>query len=337
MTAPSHATAGGHGGLLAVHAHPDDETLATGGLLATWAADGRPVTLVTCTRGELGEVIPPELSALAGDGPALASHREGELAAAMAHLGVRDHLFLDTVPAQGPADDGPYRDSGMAWVGAGRAARLAQLPPGAFVGVPLDGPATRLARLLRDRRPDVVATYEPGGGYGHPDHVRAHEVTTRAVALAADPAAPGLADLAPHAVPVVLWAAVADDVLRAALAGLAAHPAARDARRDRPALRLPDPAGGLPSVAVPAGQVAFTLDVAPVLERVAAALREHRTQVGSVVLGPAVALTRDVALAGCYALSNDVLAPLLTREAYRTAPGSTPQDVVLPAAVRPVA
>src|SRR5687767_12098904 len=114
MTAPTSRP--GTGGLLAVHAHPDDETLATGGLLAVWAQAGRPVTLVTCTRGELGEVIPPELAALEGDGPALAARREGELAAAMRRLGVTDHLFLDTVFLDTvPPGGARFSDSGMAW------------------------------------------------------------------------------------------------------------------------------------------------------------------------------------------------------------------------------
>src|SRR6478609_7192343 len=101
------------GGVLAVHAHPDDETLATGALLATWAASGLPVTLVTCTRGERGEVIGAGLAALEGDGPALAAHREHELAAALAALGVGDHVFLDG--GVGPR----YEDSGMAWLSSG--------------------------------------------------------------------------------------------------------------------------------------------------------------------------------------------------------------------------
>jgi N-acetyl-1-D-myo-inositol-2-amino-2-deoxy-alpha-D-glucopyranoside deacetylase len=337
------------GGLLAVHAHPDDETLATGGLLAVWAQDGRPVTVVTCTRGELGEVIPADLAHLEGDGAALAAHREAELAAAMQRVGVRDHLFLDSVPAADGGRGGPgtrsarYVDSGMAWVGTGRAAAADVLPDGAFVGVPLDEAALRLARVLRERRPDVVVTYEPGGGYGHPDHVRAHRVAMRAVELAAGDAA-GLADLAPHDVPVVLWAAVADDVLRRAYAELPAAPAVRTVLGEDPRLTVPRPDGPLPSVAVDAGEVALTVDVTGVLDRVAAALREHRTQVASVAVSPpAPAAGPDAGsdaqgptLAGCYALSNHVLAPLLTHESYRFAPGFPRRPVVWPAAVRPV-
>ena len=352
MTSPDAAAARPRtGGLLAVHAHPDDETLSTGGLLAAWAAAGRPVAVVTCTRGERGEVIPPELAALQGDGPALAARREAELAAALRCLGVGDHLFLDTVgggsrqdggadraaaPTTGtPGVPGPrFEDSGMAWVATGRAAALDRVPDGAFVAVPLDHAAARLAAVLRDRRPDVVVTYEPGGGYGHPDHVHAHRVTMRAVELAADP---GPSGEAPHAVAAVLWTAVPDDVLRAAHGALADLPVVRRVRDERPTLTLPDPAGPLPSVAVDPAQVDVRVDVAAVLERVADALRAHATQVGSVALGPTVPLADDVALAGCYALSHDVLAPLLTVEAYRYAPGSPRAAVAWPAVVRPVA
>ena len=171
------------GGLHAVHAHPDDETLSNGALLATWAAAGRPVTVVTCTRGERGEVIPAGLRHLEGDHAALAAHRELELAAALAALGVTDHVLLDRVAVpHDPAGDAPatqdrrFVDSGMAWAGAGRATAAADVPADAFVRVALDDAAARLAAVLRDRRPAVVVGYEPGGGYGHPDHVRAHQV-----------------------------------------------------------------------------------------------------------------------------------------------------------------
>lgn len=306
-------------GLLAVHAHPDDETLATGALLATWAAAGRPVTLVTATRGERGEVIGERLAHLEGDGPALAAHREGELAAALRALGVGEHHFLDALVGGGAR----YEDSGMAWVGAGQAGAAADVPPGAFVTVPLDEAAAALAAVLRERRPQVVVTYEPGGGYGHPDHVRTHEVTARAVELAAGPGADGTPA---HEVPVVLWAAAGVTALRRAQDALAAlgDPAE--------GFVLPDPAAAPPSVVVPDADVDLLVDVAPVLDRVLGALRAHATQVQAVR-----AVDAD-ALLGCYALSNQVLAPLLAQEAYRYAPGTTaPADVPWPAGVRRVA
>jgi len=330
------------GGLLAVHAHPDDETLATGALLATWAAAGLPVTVVTCTRGELGEVIGPVLAHLEGDGPALAAHRERELAAALAALGVTDHVFLDTIAqvvgraaATSGANAARFTDSGMAWAGVARAGRLEDLPDGAFVAVPLDDAAGRLARVLRDRRPAVVATYEPGGGYGHPDHVRAHEVTARAVALAAD------ADWAPevgpsHAVAAVLWAVRGEKSLRAAYRELAASPhlSARPLH-----LTLPSPDGPVPSVAVPEAEVDLTVDVRPVLAQVAAALRAHATQVQGVTTAWSAGDAPGAAhvVVGSYALSNDVLTPVLGVEEYRFAPGASGDGVVWPTGVRRVA
>ncbi|MGV8977618.1 MAG: PIG-L family deacetylase [Cellulomonas sp.] len=335
-------TGSSRGGLLAVHAHPDDETLATGALLATWSGAGLPVTVVTCTRGELGEVIGTPLAHLEGDGPALASHRELELAAALGALGVTDHLFLDTVaPVTACAADpthtseARFTDSGMAWAGIARAGKRAALPDGAFVAVPRDDAAGRLARVLRDRRPAVVVTYEPGGGYGHPDHVRAHEVTARAVALAADTGwAP---DVGPsHAVAAVLWAVRGEESLRAAYRALAANPRLA---ASNPRATLPDPDGPVPSVAVPDHEVGLTVDVRPVLGRLAAALRAHATQVQGVTTawspGDAPGASGDVI--GSYALSNDIVAPVLGVEEYRLTPGPGGGVVAWPPGVRRVA
>ncbi|MGY4643505.1 PIG-L family deacetylase [Cellulomonas sp. URHB0016] len=312
------------GGLVAVHAHPDDESLATGALLATWATSGRPVTVVTCTRGERGEVIGDALAHLEGDGPALAGHRAVELAAALTALGVDDHVFLDE--AGSPADR-RYEDSGMAWVGAGRAGRADEVPAAAFVAVPLDEAAARLAHVLRTRLPDVVVTYEPAGGYGHPDHVRAHEVTMRAIELAGGPAGerPG------GPLPVLLWAAQREGDLREARRALD-DPAVRTALgRTRDRLTLPSPSDRLPSVAVPDDRVDVVVDVSVVRDRLLAALRAHATQVQAV---HAVDGVRG--LVGCYALSSDLLAPVLPTEDYRVASGS-PAAVVWPTGIRPVA
>ncbi|GEA89591.1 PIG-L family deacetylase [Cellulomonas cellasea] len=310
------------GGLLAVHAHPDDETLATGALLATWAAAGLPVTVVTCTRGEQGEVIGDGLAHLEHDGAALAAHRERELAHALGALGVRDHVFLDRVGAPGAR----YADSGMAWAGTAQAGRLDVLPEHAFVAADLDDAAGRLATVLRVRRPDVVVTYEPGGGYGHPDHVRAHDATRRALTLAADPAwGRASGGPAPHTVAAVLLAALGATALRSAYAELAEAPAVTALRDGRAGLTLPDPEGPLPTVAVPDGTLDVLVDVAPVLPRLVAALRAHGTQVQAVTAleVPDARTGRRRAsgatLVGAYALSNGVLAPLLSTEAYRFA------------------
>lgn len=303
------------GGLLAVHAHPDDETLSTGALLATWARAGRAVTVVTCTRGERGEVIGDGFAHLKSNASALAAHREGELANALRALGVADHLFLDQValPVDGPVPAARYTDSGMAWAAVGRAGPAEVLPDGAFVAVDLDVAAQRLATVIRARRPAVVVGYEPGGGYGHPDHVTAHQVMQRAVALAeAD-------GPEPFRVPVVLWSVVDEQDLRAGYTALAAVEGGR--------LTAPDPAGPLPAAAVGSAAVDVDVAVRPVADRVLRALRAYVTQVQAARAhgaGPMVA---------SLALSNDVLAPVLAAETYRYAVGHDRGTVAWPPGV----
>jgi N-acetyl-1-D-myo-inositol-2-amino-2-deoxy-alpha-D-glucopyranoside deacetylase len=157
-----------------VHAHPDDETTATGVTMAKYAAEGAHVTLVTCTRGEEGEVVAPGLEALHSSADdRLGEHRVSELATALEALGVTDSRFL--------AGPGTYRDSGMAGTSTNE-------HPHAFARADVDEAAARLVEVLRDVRPQVLVTYDARGGYGHPDHVMAHRVATRAVELSADPA-----------------------------------------------------------------------------------------------------------------------------------------------------
>jgi N-acetyl-1-D-myo-inositol-2-amino-2-deoxy-alpha-D-glucopyranoside deacetylase len=158
-------------GLLFVHAHPDDECINNGATMAKYVAEGRPVTLVTCTRGEEGEVLVPaleHLAAHASDG--LGAHRETELAEAMAVLGVTDYRFLGGA--------GRYRDSGMMGVPSNER-------PDCFWQADVDEAATYLVEVIREVRPLVTATYDDNGGYGHPDHIQTHRVTVRAVELAA--------------------------------------------------------------------------------------------------------------------------------------------------------
>ncbi|MFT4189060.1 MAG: N-acetyl-1-D-myo-inositol-2-amino-2-deoxy-alpha-D-glucopyranoside deacetylase [Aeromicrobium sp.] len=166
--------------LLLVHAHPDDESISNGVTMAKYVADGAAVTLVTCTLGDLGEVLVPELAHLAADADdALGAHRAGELAAAMAELGVTDHRVLG-----GP---GRFRDSGMKWDEDGNATAADEIDPRSFWNADLLEAANCLVEVIRETRPQVVVTYDEFGGYGHPDHVQAHRVTHYAVALAAAP------------------------------------------------------------------------------------------------------------------------------------------------------
>jgi N-acetyl-1-D-myo-inositol-2-amino-2-deoxy-alpha-D-glucopyranoside deacetylase len=149
--------------LLLVHAHPDDESIGTGATMAKYAAEGARVTLVTCTLGELGEIIPPELSYLLPD--ELGQHRIGELDRACRALGVADHRFLGGA--------GKYRDSGMAG-----------LPdsddPRCFWQASVEEAATELAAIIEEVAADVIVTYDANGFYGHPDHIQAHRVAWRA-------------------------------------------------------------------------------------------------------------------------------------------------------------
>jgi N-acetyl-1-D-myo-inositol-2-amino-2-deoxy-alpha-D-glucopyranoside deacetylase len=157
--------------LLLVHAHPDDESIGTGVTMARYAAEGAQVTLVTCTRGELGEVIPPELAYLAKDGDLLAAHRITELAAACAALGITDQRFLG-----GP---GRWRDSGMMGLPDNDS-------PDCFWQADVVTAAAQLAQVILDVRPQVLVTYDANGFYGHPDHIQAHRVSIAAMALASD-------------------------------------------------------------------------------------------------------------------------------------------------------
>jgi N-acetyl-1-D-myo-inositol-2-amino-2-deoxy-alpha-D-glucopyranoside deacetylase len=163
--------------LLLVHAHPDDESIATGVTMAKYVAEGAQVTLVTCTLGEEGEILVPSLALLAADqADQLGGWRIAELAAAMSELGVLDHRFLGGA--------GRFRDSGMMGTPANehpRALWRANSDPALF-----DAAVAALVEVIREVRPQVVVTYDDFGGYGHPDHIMAHRLTTAAVAAAGE-------------------------------------------------------------------------------------------------------------------------------------------------------
>ena len=166
--------------MLFVHAHPDDESITTGGTIALLVARGSQVTVVTCTRGELGEVIPADLAGLEGDGAALATVRTGELAAALAALGVVDHRFLGEPSARWvEREPRRYTDSGMRW-GANGAEPAESLAPDALCAADLGEVAADLATVIDTVKPGAVISYDSNGGYGHPDHVRAHAAARRA-------------------------------------------------------------------------------------------------------------------------------------------------------------
>lgn len=188
--------------LLFVHAHPDDETLTTGATIAHYVARGARVRVVTCTLGEEGEVIGERWAQLSVDGAdQLGGYRIGELSLALAELGIEAPVFLGGA--------GRWRDSGMVGTPAGRRQRFVDAEPRESVG--------SLVAIIRDLRPHVVVTYDPNGGYGHPDHVHAHEVTTAAVAAAAGSDYPG----EPWQVSKFYWTVTARSTLDASARELA--------------------------------------------------------------------------------------------------------------------
>jgi N-acetyl-1-D-myo-inositol-2-amino-2-deoxy-alpha-D-glucopyranoside deacetylase len=154
--------------LLLVHAHPDDESIGTGATMAMYAASGARVTLVTCTLGEMGEIIPPDLQHMLPD--ELGEYRIGELDAACLALGVTDHRFLGGA--------GRYRDSGMMGMEENE-------DPRCFWRASVESAAAELAKIIDEVRPSVIVTYDANGFYGHPDHIQAHRVAAEARKLAA--------------------------------------------------------------------------------------------------------------------------------------------------------
>jgi N-acetyl-1-D-myo-inositol-2-amino-2-deoxy-alpha-D-glucopyranoside deacetylase len=170
--------------ILIVHAHPDDETINAGALLAALGDAGRAVAVVAATRGERGEIVPgtlpPDFT------PAqLSRAREAEARRALHELGPVEHTWLGTPPARvAGAEPTRYEDSGMRWLRPGLAGPAADAPPAALTRRPVDDEVADLRAYLDDWRPDLLITCDPGGGYGHPDHRRISAVARRAAAAA---------------------------------------------------------------------------------------------------------------------------------------------------------
>jgi N-acetyl-1-D-myo-inositol-2-amino-2-deoxy-alpha-D-glucopyranoside deacetylase len=194
--------------MLLVHAHPDDESISSGATMAYYAAAGVGVTLLTCTLGEEGEVLVPELAQLASnEADQLGGLRIGELNDAMRELGIVDHRYLG-----GP---GRFRDSGMMDTPANKHARAfwrADSDPAVF-----DAAVAAAVEVIREVRPQVVITYDDRGDYGHPDHIMAHRVATAAADAAADP---GYGEGEPWQVAKFYWTATPKSQLRAGIEAL---------------------------------------------------------------------------------------------------------------------
>lgn len=267
----------GTGGLLLVHAHPDDESITTGGTIAHYRRRGIPVTVVTCTLGEEGEVIGEQWAQLTAEhADQLGGYRILELTRALA--------ALDAAPPRFLGGAGRWRDSGMAGTPSAE-------HPRAFVRSGREA-VDALTEIVLELRPRVVVGYDPKGGYGHPDHVRAHEITTAAVHAAAERG---------WDTPKFYWTVTDADLLKLHTEALA--------RRTVEGLPGALPAGWrLPAegelACVPSSSVTTTVDVSDVLAAKREALRAHATQVTVAPSG------RE------FALSNNIAQPVLPEEHF---------------------
>jgi N-acetyl-1-D-myo-inositol-2-amino-2-deoxy-alpha-D-glucopyranoside deacetylase len=252
--------------LLFVHAHPDDETLTTGATIAHYVSRGAQVRVVTCTLGEEGEVIGERWAQLAVDhADQLGGYRIAELSAALNALGVDGPIFLGGA--------GRWRDSGMEGTAPRHRQRFVDADPREAVGA--------LVSVIRDLRPHVVVTYDADGGYGHPDHIHAHEVTVAAVAASRSNEYPG----EPWTVPKLYWTVISKSAMGAGL----------DALDDVPPewirVSVDDVPFGYPDEAIDA-----VMDVPDQLPAKVAALRAHATQVTVAPDGRSCALSNNIAL-----------------------------------------
>ena len=264
--------------LMLVHAHPDDESIFTGVTMARYAAEGAHVTLVTCTAGEEGEILTPDIAHLSAEqDDGLGPHRVEELAEAMRELGVADHRYLG-----GPFR---YRDSGMQWGPDGHAMPRDATRDDTFWRADLTDAADALVAVIREIRPQVLITYDEFGGYGHPDHIQAHRVATYGAALAGIPSYRH--DLGEAwDVPKVYWAAASRR--RMVESGMW--------EEDR-----------LPRFAVDDEDLAAVIDGSAWLDRKIAALRAHASQIahdGPFFAGDAAKWSQE-----CFRLAKGTAAP----------------------------
>jgi N-acetyl-1-D-myo-inositol-2-amino-2-deoxy-alpha-D-glucopyranoside deacetylase len=250
--------------LLLVHAHPDDESIGQGATMAKYIAEGRGVTLVTCTAGEMGEILLPELAHLAADQEdGLGEHRRGELDDAMKALGVTDHRFLGGFAK--------YRDSGMKWHDDGYAIAADDIHDNAFWHANFSDATADLVAVIREVRPQVLVTYDEFGGYGHPDHIQAHRVAMYGALLAGAPSY--RRDLGePWDIAKMYWGAISQSRIREGLRRL------RDAG-DTVTFAGMDPDGPLPPMFRSDEDITTEVDATAYVEKKMAALRAHATQI----------------------------------------------------------
>ncbi len=242
--------------LMAVHAHPDDECFMTGGVFARYSRAGARTVLVTCTRGEVGEISDPALATPEN----LAEVRAGELAESARILGISRVVQLG------------YRDSGMAGTADNQ-------DPRSFHQTDLEEATGRLVAVVREERPEVMVTYDENGGYGHPDHVKAHQVAVAAFHAAGDPRR--FPEAGPPWTPSKLYYGLFP---RSSVEWLAQT--LREAGIESPFSQPAEGEGALnprPSVGAPEERVTTEIDVAAYAGAKLGSLLAHRTQTGSGV------------------------------------------------------
>jgi N-acetyl-1-D-myo-inositol-2-amino-2-deoxy-alpha-D-glucopyranoside deacetylase len=272
--------------LLFVHAHPDDESITNGATIAHYAARGAQVHVVTCTLGEEGEVIGDRWAQLAVDhADQLGGYRIGELTAALHALGISGPIFLG-----GP---GRWRDSGMAGTQS-RGRRGSQR----FIDADEREAVGALVAVIRAVRPHVVVTYDPNGGYGHPDHVQAHVVTTAAVAAAGAEDHAGM----PWTVPKLYWTVIARSAFTAGWEALGPDDL-------RPEWVIPPADGDFGGLGYSDEEIDAVIEDPDALPAKTAALAAHATQ---VIVGPT---------GRACALSNNLALPIVGQEHYILAAG----------------
>jgi N-acetyl-1-D-myo-inositol-2-amino-2-deoxy-alpha-D-glucopyranoside deacetylase len=257
--------------LLFVHAHPDDESITNGVTIAHYVARGAQVQVVTCTLGEEGEVIGDHWAQLAVDhADQLGGYRIGELTAALRALGVDGPTYLG-----GP---GRWRDSGMVGTEPRGRQRFVDADQHQAVGALVD--------IIRTLRPHVVVTYDPNGGYGHPDHIQTHVVTTAAVAAAGDSGDyPGQ----PWQVPKFYWTVIARSAFVAGWQAL-------EPGDLLPEWIVPPPDSEFGGLGFPDDEIDAVIDDPSALPAKVAALSAHATQLTLGPTGRALALSNNLAL-----------------------------------------
>jgi N-acetyl-1-D-myo-inositol-2-amino-2-deoxy-alpha-D-glucopyranoside deacetylase len=259
--------------LLLVHAHPDDETINSGAVMARYVAEGAQVTLLTCTLGELGEVLVPELVGIAAErADQLGGYRIGELANAMQALGVTDHRYLGGA--------GRWRDSGMMGTAGND-------DPRAFWACAKDDAlfaeaVEQAVAVIREVRPQVLVTYDEIGGYGHPDHIMTHRVAMAAAQRAGEAGGAG----EPWTIEKIYWTAIPKSMLQRGIEALRAA-------GDETFFDGAESADQLP-MGNPDEEVTTAIDGRAFMAAKDNAMRAHATQIA--VDGPFFALADNVGL-----------------------------------------